>query len=113
MALEALDPTMNQWNVRQAVLSRRAAKVRRPPRCCRAGLTLLSQCARSHRIEDALRILFQAVDTREKRHAMGVLELHAWKLAVWDIVRTGAERQCVFSSSLSRRSLLNPGSQRT
>ena len=52
----------------------------------------MSQLAKSNRVEAALKMMFELVDTAYRRKGMGVLELRGWVGIVWDILRINAER---------------------
>ena len=51
--------------------------------------------AKSNRVEAALKMMFELVDTAFRREGMGVLVLRGWVGIVWDVLRVNAERLSV------------------
>ena len=112
-ALKSLGSTPSErgknWDVKLAVHSSRAPRVSLffLPSISRSSIELRGvardealtvareQMAKSNRVEAALKIMFQLVDTTYRRKGMGVLELRGWVGIVWDVLRINAERSCV------------------
>ncbi|GAA5968436.1 hypothetical protein JCM8115_006387 [Rhodotorula mucilaginosa] len=77
LALEAVDPVYPAWDIRLSILARQARR-----------LAALNQ------YDEALRVLFGAVDTREKRIDMGRREVRVWRELVVETEMDRARRKC-------------------
>lgn len=53
------------------------------------------QLALSDRVAESVCLLLSAVETAERRRALGLREFARWHQIVWDVVRIQAERRSV------------------